>query len=309
MKAVLTLASLVTPKIFLTARSSLIGASTLTTTINLSSMSKPTLPEDYQIPKVWEYNAETMKPVHGSNIPTSGALTNKELPRGQHDIQLYSLATPNGIKANIMLEELVERDANFDYDAYFIHIGKGDQFTSGFVQVNPNSKIPALYDQSNQARVFESGAILLYLAEKYGALLPTDPVKRAECMSWVFFQVGAGPFYGGGGLTHLKNSAPLAWEYAIDRYTIETKRILHVLDTALDKKSYLCGDEYTIADIMHYKWTKNLIEQEYLDGASYKNLQRWVAEIDKRPAVIRGARLLGFGDDGVKERHSRKDLE
>lgn len=275
----------------------------------MSKDEKPSLPENYEVPKVWKYDEATMKPVHGSNIPTSGAQETKELPRGKHDIQLYGLATPNGVKANIMLEELVERDPNFDYDAYFIHIGKGDQFTSGFVEVNPNSKIPALYDQSNKARVFESGAILMYLAEKYGAFLPTDPAKKAECLSWVFFQVGAGPYYGGGGLSHFLRSAPVKWEYAIDRYTIETKRILDVLDKALEGKSYLCGDEYTIADIMHYKWTKALIEQEYLDGSSYKNLQRWVASIDKRPAVIRGSLLLGFSDDAVKERHSRKDLE
>lgn len=151
-----------------------------------------------------------MKPVHGSNLPTSGAQVEKELPQGKHDVQLYTLGTPNGMKACIMMEELNELKG-IEYDAYFIHIGEGDQFTSGFVGVNPNSKIPAMYDKSTGARVFESGAILFYLAEKYDAFLPKDPVKRAECMSWVFFQVGSGPYYGGGGLSHFKGRAPMNW--------------------------------------------------------------------------------------------------
>ena len=176
-----------------------------------SSTSKPSIPEDYTVPTVWKYDEDKMKPLHGSNIPKSGAQSDRLLPRGQHDVQLYGLATPNGVKASIFLEELVERDADFEYDAYLINIGDGDQFTSGFVSVNPNSKIPALYDRSNGARVFESGAILLYLAEKYGAFLPRDPVRKAECLSWVFFQVGAGPYYGGGGLSHFKGRAPMNW--------------------------------------------------------------------------------------------------
>lgn len=173
--------------------------------------SKPSIPEPYVVPKVWAYDEATMKPVHGSNIPTSGAQTEKELPRGKHDIQLYGLGTPNGIKASIMLEELVEADDKFDYDAYLIHIGEGAQFTSGFVKVNPNSKIPAIYDQETKARVFESGAILVYLAEKYNKLMPTDLAGKAECLSWVFFQTGAGPYYGGGGLSHFNGRAPMNW--------------------------------------------------------------------------------------------------
>lgn len=270
---------------------------------------KPSIPEGYQVPAVWKYNEDTMKPIHGSNKPTSGAQTTVKRKSGSHDIQLYGLATPNGMKASIMLEEL-NLAKGIEYDAYLINIGEGDQFTSGFVEVNPNSKIPALFDQSNQARVFESGAILQYLAEKYDFLLPKDPAKKAECMSWVFYQVGAGPYYGGGGMSHFKRSAPIQWEYAIDRYTIETKRIMDVLDQQLEGKDYLCGDEYTIADIMHYGWTKALVSQEYLDGASYKNLVAWVARVGDRPGVKRGVRVLAYsGDDAVKERHSRADVD
>lgn len=274
----------------------------------MSTNEKPNYPETYSIPDVWKYNEDTMKPVHGSNLPTSGALSEKDLPKGDHEIQLYGLATPNGAKASIMLEEINELKG-IEYDAYFINIMDGDQFTSGFVAVNPNSKIPAIYDTSNGARVFESGAILIYLAEKYDAFLPKDPVAKAECISWVFFQVGAGPYYGGGGLSHFKGRAPMNWEYAIDRYTIETKRLLDVLNKALESKEYLCGDEITIADFMHWNWTKRLVEQEFLDGSSYTNLVKWVKKIGDRPAVIRGQRVLGFGDNGLKERHSRADFD
>jgi GSH-dependent disulfide-bond oxidoreductase len=249
-----------------------------------------------------------MKPVHGSNIPSSGSQIEKELPKGSHDIQLYGLATPNGMKVSIMLEELNDLK-DIEYDAWFINIGSGDQFTSGFVGVNPNSKIPAIVDQSNGARVFESGAILLYLAEKYDAFLPKDPVQKAECMSWVMYQVGAGPYYGGGGLSHFTGAAPLRWEYAIDRYTIETKRIMDVMDKHLQGKDYFVGDGPTIADFMHYGWTKALVEKEYLDGSSYTNLKAWVERIGARPAVKRGVRVLGFGADGLKERHSKADFD
>jgi GSH-dependent disulfide-bond oxidoreductase len=182
----------------------------LSTVAALRMSPKPSYPEDYVVPDVWKYDEATMKPVHGSNLPMAGAQTEKELPKGEHDIQLYGLATPNGMKASIMLEELNELKG-IEYDAFLINIGQGDQFTSGFVDVNPNSKIPAIYDQSNGARVFESGAILVYLAEKYDAFLPKDPAKKAECLSWVFFQVGAGPFYGGGGLSHFNGRAPMNW--------------------------------------------------------------------------------------------------
>jgi len=215
-----------------------------------------------------------------------------------------------------MLEELNEL-TGMEYDAWSIRIDKGDQFKSGFVNFNPNSKIPAIYDQSNQARVFESGAILLYLAEKYdNAFLPTDPVGKAECMSWVFFQVGAGPYYGGGGLSHFKGRAPIAWEYAIDRYTIETKRILDVIEKNLEEKMYFCGNEITIADFMHWKWTKGLIEQEYLTGTddeegkpAYPNIKAWVDRVGDRPAVIRAQRVLGWGEGALTERHSKDDFD
>jgi GSH-dependent disulfide-bond oxidoreductase len=279
-----------------------------TPTTHLNMSTKPTIPADYVVPTVWQYDATTMQPLHGSNVPTAGAQSTVPRPSGRHDIQLYGLATPNGMKASILLEELVEKIDNFEYDAFYVDIGRGDQFTSGHVEVNPNSKIPALYDQSNGARVFESGAILIYLAEKYQAFLPTDPVAKAECMSWVFFQTGAGPFYGGGGLTHFLNRAPMQWQYAIDRYTIETKRILDVLNQQLADKNYLCGDEYSIADIMHWGWTKSLIAMDYLDGQSYQNLNAWVDRIAQRPAVQKGVRVLGFGPDAVKERHSKADV-
>jgi len=269
---------------------------------------KPSIPDDYQVPTVWKYDATTMKPIHGSNVPTSGAQTEKELPKGSHDIQLYGLGTPNGVKASILLEELNELK-EIEYDAWLINIGSGDQFTSGFVAINPNSKIPAILDQSNGARVFESGAILLYLAEKYDAFLPKDPVQKAECISWVFYQTGAGPYYGGGGLSHFNGAAPMKWEYAIDRYTIETKRIMDVMDKHLEGKDYFVGDSLTIADIMHYAWNKRLVEQEYLNGSSYTNLKAWVERIGARPAVQRGVRVLGWGDNAIKERHSKADFD
>lgn len=201
--------SLVSPRLLILSSSAALRLGTkpffsTTTALNMAQSNKPSIPEGYTVPTVWKYDAATMQPFHGSNQPTSGAQTDKDLPKGEHDIQLYGLATPNGAKVSILLEELVELKDTFEYDAYTINIMQGDQFTSGFVGVNPNSKIPAIYDQSNGARVFESGAILLYLAEKYdSAFLPTDPVAKAECMSWVFFQVGAGPYYGGGGMCFL----------------------------------------------------------------------------------------------------------
>lgn len=285
--------------------SSTTNTSTATTT---TDNKKPTIPANYQVPTVWTYDEATMKPIHGSNLPTAGARSTAPRMVGKHAIQLYGLATPNGMKASIMLEELNEA-LGVEYDAYTINIGQGDQFASGFVEINPNSKIPALFDQSNGARVFESGAILVYLAEKYQAFLPLDnPVLKAECLSWVFFQTGAGPYYGGGGFSHFFRSAPLQWQYAIDRYTIETKRILDVLNQHLATRLYLCGDEYTIADMMHWNWTKRLLAEEFLDGSSYPNLIAWVDRIGARPAVQRGGRVLGFGPDALKERHSAADF-
>ncbi|KAI2497204.1 Glutathione S-transferase [Fragilaria crotonensis] len=275
----------------------------------MSAVDKPSYPADYKVPEVWAYDEETMKPFHGSNLPKSGAQTTKELPKGEHDIQLYGFATPNGVKASILLEEISDLKG-IEYDAWLIHIGKGDQFTSGFVDVNPNSKIPAIYDQSNGARVFESGAILVYLAEKYDTFLPKDPAGKAECLSWTFYQTGASGSYGGGGLGHYKNGgAPMNWEYAIDRFTIETKRIMDVLDKQLEGKDYLCGDEITIADFMHWAFTKRLVEQDYLAGSSYTNLKKWVDLVGARPGVQRGIRVLSPGPDGLKERHSKADFE
>jgi GSH-dependent disulfide-bond oxidoreductase len=192
-------------------RSPAIAKFSTTTALSATPPEKPSYPVDYKVPDVWVYNEESMKPIHGSNLPTSGAQTTKELPKGEHDIQLYACATPNGVKASILLEEICDLKG-IEYDAWFIDFGQGDQFTSGFVKVNPNSKIPAIYDQSTGARVFESGAILIYLAEKYDAFIPKDPVGKAECMSWVIFQTGAAPSYGGGGLAHFKNgAAPMNW--------------------------------------------------------------------------------------------------
>jgi GST-like protein len=273
----------------------------------------------YTPPKVWTWDAKSGGRFADINRPTAGATHEKELPVGTHPLQLYSLATPNGVKVTVMLEELLAlgtRDA--EYDAYLVNIGAGDQFSSGFVSINPNSKIPALLDRSTSppTRVFESGAILVYLAEKFGAFLPTEPSARAECMSWLFWQMGSSPYLGGG-FGHFYAYAPEKLEYPINRYAMEVKRQLDVLDRNLAERRYLGGNEYTIADIATFPWYGGLVmgklydAAEFLDVASYGNVVRWAAEIHERPAVRRGIRVnkaWGPEDERVLERHDASDL-
>ena len=275
---------------------------------------------EYTPPKVWKWNAQEGGRFTKINRPIAGATHEKELPVGDNPLQLYSLATPNGVKVTILLEELLELGkTDAEYDAYFINIGEGDQFGSGFVEVNPNSKIPALLDVSTDppTRVFESGAILVYLAEKYGAYLPTEASARAECMSWLFWQMGSAPYLGGG-FGHFYSYAPTKIEYCIDRFAMEVKRQLDVLDRNLADRRFLCGDEYNISDMAVYSWYGNMAlnnqydAAEFLDVASYTNVVRWATEIEARPAVARGRRVnRAWGPEGerVPERHSPADLE
>ncbi|QEQ98255.1 glutathione-dependent disulfide-bond oxidoreductase [Neptunomonas concharum] len=274
----------------------------------------------YTPPKVWTWEAPSGGQFANINRPISGATHEKELPVGEHPLQLYSMATPNGVKATIMLEELLELGhAGAEYDAWLIRIGEGDQFSSGFVDINPNSKIPALVDHSGDTpiRVFESGSILLYLAEKFGAFLPTDTAAKTEVMNWLFWQMGSAPYLGGG-FGHFYVYAPEKFEYPINRFTMEVKRQLHVLDTALAERRYIAGDEYTIADIAIWPWYGALVQgtaynaAEFLSAHEYTHLQRWAAEIGQRPAVIRGRKVnRTWGDESeqVPERHSASDLE
>ena len=253
-------------------------------------------PSTYTPPKVWQWQTESGGTWASINRPIAGPTHDKELPVGQHPLQLYSLATPNGQKVTVMLEELLALGiAEAEYDAYLIKINEGDQFGSGFVAVNPNSKIPALVDRSTTppTRVFESGSILLYLAEKFSVLLPTTPAERTECLSWLFWQMGSAP-YVGGGFGHFYSYAPTKIEYCIDRFTMETKRQLDVLNRQLADKPFICGDAYTIADIAIWPWYGGLIlnrlynAAEFIDAPSYAHLVRWAKEIDARPAVQRG---------------------
>lgn len=274
----------------------------------------------YTPPKVWRWDTESGGRFANINKPTAGATHDKVLPVGKHPLQLYSLATPNGVKVTVLLEELLaigKQEA--EYDAYLINIGDGDQFGSGFVAANPNSKIPALIDRSTtpHTRVFESGAILFYLAEKCGAFLPVEPAARAECMSWLFWQMASVPYLGGG-FGHFYAYAPEKLEYPINRYAMEVKRQLDVLDQNLSSRQYLCGDEYTIADMANHAWYGGLVlgglyeAQEFLDVAAYKNLARWASEIQERPAVQRGLRVnraWGPEDKQVPERHDASDLD
>ena len=276
----------------------------------------------YTPPAVWTYDKESGGRFASINRPTAGAREDKGLPVGDNPFQLYSLATPNGVKATIMLEELIEKGhPGAEYDAWTINIGDGEQFTSGFVALNPNSKIPALEDRSGVApfRVFESGAILVHLAEKFGEFLPTDPAARAEVLSWVFWQVGTGPFIGGG-FGHFYAYAPEKYEYPINRYAMEVKRIFDVADKRLGETRFLAGDEYTIADIANFPWlapfTTGHIYNDaktFLSIDEYKNVGRWVQDIFARPAVQRG-RIVNkvWGDDEatqLRERHSPADFE
>ncbi|MEP4378291.1 MAG: glutathione-dependent disulfide-bond oxidoreductase [Alphaproteobacteria bacterium] len=273
----------------------------------------------YTPAKVWTFDKENGGRWAGLNRPIAGATHDKELPRGKHPHQLYSLATPNGVKVTVLFEELLALGKEeAEYDAWLIRIGDGDQFGSGFVEVNPNSKIPALMDYSTKTptRVFESGAILLYLAEKFGAFVPTEQSARAECLSWLFWQMGSAPYLGGG-FGHFYHYAPFPQEYPIDRFTMEVKRQLDVLDRNLADRQYLCGDDYNIADIATYAWYGNLVlnnqyeAAEFLDVASYKNVVRWAEEIQARPAVQRGRRVnktSGPEELQVHERHEASDI-
>jgi GST-like protein len=274
----------------------------------------------YTPEKVWKPNTDGGGIWSKINRPVAGATHEKESPVGEHPLQLYSLGTPNGIKVTIMLEELLalgKREA--EYDAHLIDIGEGDQFGSGFVAINPNSKIPALLDRSTSppTRIFESGAILVYLAEKFDVFIPTEPSARAECMSWLFWQMGSAPYLGGG-FGHFYTYAPEKIEYCIDRFAMEVKRQLDVLNQNLSQRDYLCGDDYNIADIATYSWYGSLVlnnvyeAAEFLDVDSYTNIVRWASEIQARPAVQRGRRVnktWGPEEERVTERHDASDID
>jgi GST-like protein len=275
---------------------------------------------EYTPPKVWTWNKANGGQFANINRPIAGPTHEKELPVGRHPLQLYSLATPNGVKVTVMLEELLALGhSGAEYDAWLINIGEGDQFGSGFVAVNPNSKIPALLDRSGPKpiRVFESGAILMHLAEKFGAFLPTEPSSRAECLSWLFWQMGSAPYLGGG-FGHFYAYAPTKIEYAIDRFAMEVKRQLDVLDRRLAESEYLAGSELTIADIAVWPWYGGLVKgwtygaAEFLSVQDYKNVQRWADQIYERPAVKRGRMVnRSFGDlsSQLRERHDASDFE
>ncbi len=276
---------------------------------------------DYAPPKVWIWNKENGGQFASINRPTAGATHDMELPVGKHPLQLYSLATPNGVKVTVMLEELLAAGhTGAEYDAWLIRINECDQFGSGFVDINPNSKIPALMDRSGPApiRVFESGSILLYLAEKFAAFLPTDRAKRAEALSWLFWQMGAGPFLGGG-FGHFYAYAPIKIEYAIDRFAMEVKRQFDVLDRRLADNEYLAGDSYTIADMAVWPWygavARGLVygdAAEFLSVADYSNVIRWTDQIAERPAVKRGRmvnRAMGDLASQLRERHDASDFD
>lgn len=271
--------------------------------------------DDYVPPKVWTWDKANGGAFASVNRPISGPTSERELPVGKHPFQVYSLGTPNGQKATIMLEELLQMGfAEAEYDAWLIKIMDGDQFTSGYVEINPNSKIPAMVDRSGPEpfRVFESGAILMHLAEKFGVLLPTSGASRAECLSWLFWQVGSAPFIGGG-FGHFYHYAPVKIEYAIDRYSMETKRLFDVANRQLAKTRFLAGDDYTIADIATYTWFGNIYRGEaygeaatFLSMHEYEHVGRWVGEIDARPGVLRG-RLVN-STKGISERHDASDF-
>ena len=275
---------------------------------------------EYTPPKVWTWNKANGGRFANINRPISGATHDKDLPVGRHPLQLYSLGTPNGVKVTVMLEELLASGhAGAEYDAWLIRINDGDQFGSGFVAANPNSKIPALVDRSGPTprRVFESGAILLYLAEKFGAFLPGDIDARTECLCWLFWQMGSAPYLGGG-FGHFYAYAPTKIEYAIDRFAMEVKRQLDVLDHRLAENEYLAGGEYTIADMAVWPWYGGLVKgwqygaAEFLQVQEYKNVQRWADAIGERPAVRRGRmvnRVTGEPSSQLHERHDAGDFE
>ncbi|MFK8021422.1 MAG: glutathione-dependent disulfide-bond oxidoreductase [Pseudomonadales bacterium] len=269
----------------------------------------------YQPPAVWQWEKETESKFASINRPVAGATHEKELPVGKHPLQLYSVATPNGVKVTVLLEELLAIGKDAEYDAWFININEGEQFGSGFVDINPNSKIPAMLDHSTSppTRVFESGAIMLYLAEKYDAFIPMG-AGRAECLSWLFWQIGSAPYLGGG-FGHFYAYAPEKWEYPINRFAMEIKRQLDVLDRTLESRRFLCGDDYSIADMAVYSWYGQLVltglyeSKEFLQVESYRHLQRWASDIHARPAVRRGRKVNRPTDSGVKDRHDASDLD
>ena len=275
---------------------------------------------DYTPPKVWTWTKPSGGRFANINRPIAGPTHEKDLPVGRHPLQLYSLGTPNGVKVTIMLEELLALGhSGAEYDAWLIRIGDGDQFGSGFVAVNPNSKIPALLDRSGPKpiRVFETAAILMHLAEKFGEFLPTEPAARAECLSWLFWQMGSTP-YVGGGFGHFYAYAPTKIEYAIDRFAMETKRLLDVLDRRLAESEYVAGSAYTIADIAIFPWYGGLAKfgqygaAEFLAVHEYKNVQRWTDMLLERPAVRRGRmvnRLSGEPSSQLHERHDASDFD
>ncbi|MER9299749.1 glutathione-dependent disulfide-bond oxidoreductase [Mesorhizobium sp. M0621] len=276
---------------------------------------------DYTPPKVWTWNKPSGGAFASINRPIAGPTHDKELPVGKHPLQLYSLATPNGVKVTVMLEELLARGhKGAEYDAWLIRINDGDQFGSGFVEVNPNSKIPALMDRSGKTpvRVFESGSILVYLAEKFGEFLPSEQPARAEVLSWLFWQMGSAPYLGGG-FGHFYAYAPEKFEYAIDRFSMEVKRQMDVLDRRLAETEYLGGKDYSIADMAVWPWYGGLAlgrmyndSAEFLSVQEYKNVQRWAQAIDARPAVKRGRMVnRAFGEPAMQlhERHDASDFE
>ncbi len=276
--------------------------------------------QQYTPPKVWSWEGENGGTWASTNRPIAGKTHEKTLPIGKHPLQLYSMGTPNGVKVTVMLEELLALGfSEAEYDAHLISIGDGDQFGSDFVEINPNSKIPALMDYSGSqpVRVFESGAILLYLSEKFGALIPEDSARRVECLSWLFWQVGSAPYLGGG-FGHFYSYAPEKIEYCIDRFAMETKRQLDVLDRHFAENEYFCGDEYSIADIAVWPWYGSLVfntlyeAAEFLDTDSYEHVNRWARAIQQRPAVKRGRivnRTWGAPEEQLHERHDASDFE
>ncbi len=278
-------------------------------------------PPGYEPATVWTWDQENGGRFASINRPIAGPTHDKDLPVGKHPLQLYSLATPNGVKVTVMLEELLAAGHDAEYDAWLIKIGDGDQFGSGFVDANPNSKIPALVDhsQAQPTRVFESGAILLYLAEKFGAFMPTEPMARAEAMSWLFWQMGSAPYLGGG-FGHFYAYAPFKMQYPIDRFTMEVKRQLDVLDRRLGESKFIAGADYTIADMAIWPWYGVLTQPSkiYNDAATfisaheYTNVIRWYEDIAARPAVLRGRkvnRMAGPPEDQLHERHDASDFD
>ncbi|KUR77191.1 glutathione-dependent disulfide-bond oxidoreductase [Novosphingobium sp. FSW06-99] len=277
------------------------------------------LPAGYVPPAVWTFDQPSGGAFANINRPVSGATHDKVLPVGKHPLQLYSLGTPNGVKVTIMLEELLAKGhSGAEYDAWLINIGQGDQFSSGFVDINPNSKIPAMADHSFDPPVhlFESGSMLFYLAEKFGEFLPTETRGRAAVMNWLMWQMGSAPYLGGG-FGHFYAYAPIKIEYAINRFAMETKRLLHVLDTQLGKTEYVAGNDYTIADIANFTWYGNMVReaygaQEFLSTHEYTNIARWVDLVGARPAVQRGRmvnRAMGDPASQLRERHDASDFD